>query len=110
MLYFFSVFGDFCFFHCTRKTVSYKHHFSATVDTAEAFSVSQEVLDQRNATPYKASIKIKPTANLHPTSFDQPCNLHSTDTNNIHLLATEREGSVILSNISLITIVERDSE
>ncbi|THU51831.1 hypothetical protein C4D60_Mb06t35190 [Musa balbisiana] len=73
------------------KTVSYKHHFSATVDTAEAFSVSQEVLDQRNATPSKASIKTKPTANLHPTSFDQPCNLHSTDTNNIHLLATERE-------------------
>ncbi|XP_065045524.1 uncharacterized protein LOC135677290 isoform X1 [Musa acuminata AAA Group] len=80
------------------KTVSYKHHFSATVDTAEAFSVSQEVLDQRNATPYKASIKIKPTANLHPTSFDQPCNLHSTDTNNIHLLATEREDSVADEN------------
>ncbi|CAL9097406.1 unnamed protein product [Musa acuminata var. zebrina] len=80
------------------KTVSYKHHFSATVDTAEAFSASQEVLDQRNATPYKASIKIKPTANLHPTSFDQPCNLHSTDTNNIHLLATEREDSVADEN------------
>ncbi|URE10632.1 hypothetical protein MUK42_04575 [Musa troglodytarum] len=80
------------------KTVSYKHHFSATVDTTEPFSVSQEVLDQRNATSSKASIKTKPTANLHPTSFDQPCNLHSADTNNIQLLATEQEDSVADEN------------